>query len=101
MMRFPNAFTPSSTGSSGGYYDPAGYDNDVFRPLHAGVETYELMVFTKWGEMIFYSDNVSIGWDGYINGKLAPQDVYAWKATAVLSNGNRLEEVGNVTLLAR
>ena len=51
--------------------------------------------------MIFYSDNVSIGWDGYINGKLAPQDVYAWKATAVLSNGNRLEEVGNVTLLAR
>ena len=101
MMRFPSAFTPSSSGPNGGYYDPTSYDNDVFRPLHAGVESYELMVFTKWGEMIFYSNDVSIGWDGYIGGKLAAQDVYAWKATAILSNGNRVQDVGNVTLLTR
>jgi len=101
MMVFPNAFTPSSTGSTGGYYDAYSYDNDVFRPLHAGVETFELMVFTKWGEMIFYSNDVSIGWDGYVQGKLAATDVYAWKATATLSNGERLQQLGNVTLLAR
>jgi hypothetical protein len=65
------------------------------------VETYELMVFTKWGEMIFYSNDVRIGWDGYIGGKLAAQDVYAWKASAILSNGNRVQDVGNVTLLTR
>ncbi len=51
--------------------------------------------------MIFYSNDVSIGWDGYIGGKLAAQDVYAWKATAILSNGNRVQDVGNVTLLTR
>ena len=98
---FPNAFTPSSTGSNGGYYDPTGYDNDVFRPMHVGVESYEMMVFTKWGEMIFFSNDVMVGWDGYIDGKLAPTDVYAWKATAVLSSGERVEQVGNVTLLPR
>ena len=100
-MVFPNAFTPSSTGPNGGYYDPSSYDNDVFRPLHAGVETYEMMVFTKWGEMIFYTDDVRVGWDGYIQGKLAPTDVYAWKATATLSDGQTLHQLGNVTLLAR
>lgn len=101
MMVFPNAFTPSSTGSTGGHYDAHSYDNDVFRPMHAGVESYELMVFTKWGEMIYYSNDVGIGWDGYVQGQLAATDVYAWKATAVLSNGERLQQIGNVTLLAR
>jgi len=32
---------------------------------------------------------------------LAATDVYAWKATATLSNGERLQQLGNVTLLAR
>ena len=101
MLVFPNAFTPSSTGSTGGYYDPHGYDNDVFRPMHAGVESYELMVFTKWGEMIFHSNDVTVGWDGYVQGRLAATDVYAWKATATLSNGDKVQRIGNVTLLAR
>ena len=101
MLVFPTAFTPSASGPSGGFYDRTSYNNDVFYPLHAGVEDYELMIFTKWGEMIFYSDDVNVGWDGYINGKLAPTDVYAWKATASLSNGERMQQVGNVTLLAR
>jgi PKD repeat protein len=101
LMVFPDAFTPDATGPSGGTYDPTSYDNDVFRPMHAGVETYELMVFTKWGEMIFHSNQVGVGWDGYVNGRLAPQDVYAWKASATFSNGHQLQRVGNVTLLAR
>ena len=101
LLVFPTAFTPSASGPSGGYYDRASYDNDVFYPLHAGVQTYELMIFTKWGEMVFYSDDVNIGWDGYINGKLAATDVYAWKASATLSNGESIQQVGNVTLLAR
>ena len=101
LLVFPTAFTPSASGPSGGYYDRTSYDNDVFYPLHAGVQTYELMIFTKWGEMVFYSDDVNIGWDGYINGKLAATDVYAWKASATLSNGESIQQVGNVTLLAR
>ena len=100
-VEFPTAFTPNATGSNGGYYDPTGYDNDVFRPMHVGVESYELMVFTKWGEMVFFSNDVHVGWDGYIQGQLASQDVYAWKCTAVLSDGAKVQQIGNVTLLAR
>jgi len=101
MLVFPNAFTPNSTGPNGGHYDPYGYDNDVFRPMHGGVESYELMVFTKWGEMIFYSNDVQIGWDGYVHGKLAASDVYAWRAVAKTSDGETIQQVGNVTLIRR
>jgi hypothetical protein len=51
--------------------------------------------------MIFHSNQVGVGWDGYVNGRLAPQDVYAWKASATFSNGHQWQRVGNVTLLAR
>ncbi|MDA0945900.1 MAG: PKD domain-containing protein [Bacteroidetes bacterium] len=101
MLVFPDAFTPDASGPNGGVYDPTSYDNDVFRPMHAGVEDYELMVFTKWGEMIFYSNSVHLGWDGYVNGRLAAQDVYAWKASATFSNGNQTQQVGSITLLTR
>ena len=93
--------TPATPATRDSGYDRTSYNNDVFYPLHAGVEDYELMIFTKWGEMVFYSDDVNVGWDGYINGKLAPTDVYAWKASATLSNGESMQQVGNVTLLAR
>lgn len=101
FMVFPTAFTPNASGPNGGQYDPTSYDNDVFRPMHAGVESYELLIFTKWGEMIFQSQDVWTGWDGYIQGQLAATDVYAWKATARLSNGETLQQLGNVTLLAK
>lgn len=100
LLVFPTAFTPSASGPSGGFYDRTSYNNDVFYPIHAGVEDYELMIFNKWGEMIFYSNDVNVGWDGYVSGKLAGTDVYAWKASATLSNGERIQQVGNVTLLA-
>ena len=51
--------------------------------------------------MVFFSNDVHVGWDGYIQGQLASQDVYAWKCTAVLSDGAKVQQIGNVTLLAR
>ena len=100
-MTFPTAFTPLSGGGNGGMYDPQAYDNNVFRPLHAGIMEYELFVFNKLGEQIFYSSDVNIGWDGYVNGVLTPQDVYAYKAVAFLSDGRKLQRAGTVTLMAK
>ena len=101
MMTFPTAFTPLTGGGNGGGYDPQSYDNNVFRPMHAGIIDYELFVFNKNGEQIFYSSDVNIGWDGYVGGNLAPQDVYAYKAVAVLSDGRKLQRAGTITLMAK
>ncbi len=98
-IAFPNAFTPGNSGPTDGVYDPLSYDNDVFHPVFEGVEEYQLQVFNRWGELVFESDDVHRGWDGYYRGQPAKQDVYAWKARARFSNGEETTLAGDVTLL--
>lgn len=99
FMEFPTAFTPNLEGPQGGSYNLSDLDNDVFHPNHAGIEEFEMSVFNIWGEMIFRSSDPMVGWDGYVNGLLAPQNTYAWKATARFSDGRRLTQSGDLTLI--
>jgi PKD repeat protein len=101
MIDFPNAFTPNTSGASGGAYDPFGFDNDVFFPMHRGVAEYQLQIFNKWGELLFESNDVYKGWDGYYRGILCRQDVYAWKVKARFADGQKYENAGDVTLLVK
>jgi PKD repeat protein len=101
FMIFPTAFTPTTGGATGGVYDPQDLSNDIFHPHHAGIIRYDLSVFNKWGELIFRSTDVGIGWDGYVEGELARQDVYAWKAEAQFSDGRTVRQAGDVTLIIR
>lgn len=96
---FPNAFMPSKTGSNGGLYDDIDYKNEVFHPVHYGVVEYKLMVFNRWGEQIFQSTDIKVGWDGYFQGKLCDQGVYIWRAIGKFTNGKIFDQKGNVTLL--
>ncbi|MFY9311096.1 MAG: PKD domain-containing protein [Bacteroidia bacterium] len=96
---FPSGFTPSMDGSSGGSYDPNSLENNVFFPYTSGVIEYRLEIYNRWGQVIFVSEDVNVGWDGYFNGKLCQQDVYIWKAFVKLNNGKTFEKNGNLTLL--
>jgi len=101
LLEYPNAFTPSANGPSDGIYDPYGYTNDIFCPLHKGVVLYELQIFNKWGEQIFETNDIHRGWDGYYRGELSKEDVYVWKASVTFSNGTSKIMTGDLTLLAR
>jgi len=98
-IKFPNAFVPNPGGPSGGYYDDVDYKNEVFHPYAEGVMEYKLYIFNRWGEQLFTSDDIKIGWDGYYNEKLCPQDVYVWRAIGSFANGKQFDLRGNVTLL--
>jgi hypothetical protein len=99
---FPNAFTPDLYGvPSGGLYDINSLDNNVFFPYTKGVVEYKLEIFDRWGEELFKSEDVKIGWDGYYKGKLCQQDVYVWRAYVKLNNGKVFKKTGDVTLLPR
>ena len=98
-IRFPNAFTPGSSGPTDGTYDPNGFTNDHFFPVYQGVEKYRLQVFNRWGELVFETNDVTKGWDGFYRGSPAKQDVYAWKAYAKFSDGREEVLSGDVTLL--
>jgi gliding motility-associated-like protein len=101
LIDFPNAFSPDPTGTNGGAYNPNSYDNDVFFPIHSGVTEYQLLIFNKWGELLYESKDVNKGWDGYYRGQLCKQDVYVWKVRARFVDGQRFEQAGDVTLIVK
>jgi PKD repeat protein len=96
---FPNAFTPNPEGPSNGYYNPASVSNEVFHPICKGVMDYQLEIFSRNGVPLFKSNDIGYGWDGYINGTLAKQDVYVWKVQGRFANGKAFERYGNITLI--
>jgi gliding motility-associated-like protein len=87
----PNAFTPFSTDGI----------NDRFTGNGIGIEKYDMWIFDRWGEMIYYSDDIAKGWDGRRQGKSADvkQEVYVWKVKLKDVFGKNHEYVGHVTLL--
>jgi gliding motility-associated-like protein len=98
---FPNGFIPNKNGSGGGYTDPGQKtdNNEVFHPIYENLDGYELKIFSRWGELIFISTDIEIGWDGYYKGKLAPQDTYIYNAKATCLTGKEISAAGSVTLI--
>ncbi|MFZ5553510.1 MAG: PKD domain-containing protein [Bacteroidota bacterium] len=90
VLYAPNAFTPNGDGHNDIFFV---YGNDI------NPEDYELLVFNRWGEVIFSASSLSTGWDGSFKGMPAKQDVYVWKVkTSSLATGEFHEKYGHVTL---
>jgi gliding motility-associated-like protein len=64
-----------------------------------GVTQFEMLVYNRWGELLFRSDDANRGWDGYYNGNLCVQDVYMYKITALYDNGQRIVRTGDINLI--
>ncbi len=93
----PNAFSPNISGSGG--TTPGSGKNDVFMPLMRGVTEFEMLVFNRWGVLLFETRDQNRGWDGYYNGKLCAQDVYVYKLTASFSDGQKVTRTGDINLI--
>ena len=82
-------------------FRPLGANNKVFKPVNSfvSVDGYKFMVFTRTGECIFLTTNPQEGWDGRINGVLAPLNVYIWYIEYKTPDGTIMERTGTVTLV--
>jgi len=99
-ISFPNAFIPNPEGPTGGYYSTKSDENaQVFHPVHSGVSDYQLRIFTKLGILIFESNDIHVGWDGYFKGQLSEPGVYIWKVRGSYLNGDTFIKMGDITLL--
>ncbi len=97
---FPNAFTPNMSGPTGGFYTVGDPSNEVFYPVLKGeVSEYELKIYNRAGQVIFESNDINYGWDGYYKNKLSGQGVYIWKARGRYSNGKTFVKSGDITLI--
>ncbi len=88
----PNSFTPDGD-----------EHNNVFRPVApAGVviNEFNMVIFNRWGEIIFESNNFDIGWDGTYKDKMVQEGAYVWKMTVKLSDNSKNKVyTGHVILL--
>lgn len=88
----PNTFTPNNDGL-----------NDVFLPYNVNAENMHFEVFSRWGELLFESDNLAQGWDGTFKNRSMPEGVYMWLLKVEYYDENlqlhRKIDKGNVTLI--
>jgi gliding motility-associated-like protein len=96
----PTAFTPDISGPSGGYWKSESKPNSIFYPvLNYQTTDFKLKIFDKFGNLIFFSNNPDIGWDGWYNGKPASSNVYIWECEVKFIDGEKFLKKGNITLL--
>lgn len=92
LYYIPNTFTPDG--------DPY---NQQFTPVFtSGFDPfdYTLLIFDRWGEILFESHNALYGWDGTYNGKMMPQGTYTYKIEfKTLATDERKQVVGHVNLI--
>lgn len=102
IVKVPNAFSPNQFGPPQQPQTDAEikYNNDIFKPLMSGVDEnyYTFQIFNRWGELLFETHDVKMGWDGYFKEKLCPQGVYIWKVKYRSVTGQGFEKMGDVTL---
>jgi gliding motility-associated-like protein len=92
QVYMPNIFSP----------DNDGVNDRLFPQSPCVLDAYEMMVFDRWGNQIFVSKNPGEGWDGTINGSLAPTGAYVWVLNYVVLENNLprpVREGGDVVLL--
>ncbi len=83
---------------------------DVFSPNGDGVNDYlyvrsseaeklEFLVYDRWGQLLFETDNVSEGWDGTYQGRKAEEGVYFFSVKMTLISGEEIFKKGDITLI--
>ena len=84
----PNSFTPNGNGL-----------NDIFYAYGQGIISFDMRIYDRWGNYIFRSLDINIGWDGKVNGRMALNDVYVYKIIYSDLSGESKQLVGTVTLV--
>lgn len=85
----PNAFTPNGDGN-----------NDVLYMRGEAITDLDLMIYNRWGQEVFRTNNKNIGWDGTgKDGEIMPTDVYGYYYKATCGDRGSYEAKGNVSLI--
>jgi gliding motility-associated-like protein len=88
LIYVPNAFTPDGDGF-----------NNVFQAIAHNIDEFEMMIFDRWGEIIYVMNNLEDYWDGSYKGSLVLDEVYVWQIVYTDLKGNEHELLGHVVLL--
>ncbi|MES2764144.1 MAG: gliding motility-associated C-terminal domain-containing protein [Bacteroidota bacterium] len=84
----PNVFSPNDDGL-----------NDVINVHGRCISTYNLQIFSRWGEKVFETSTQENSWDGTFRGKKLDTGVFVYRADGVSIDGQSFNMKGNITLI--
>jgi gliding motility-associated-like protein len=85
----PTAFTPNNDNL-----------NETFGVVdYASVQFFSLHVYSKWGQLIFSTNDIAQKWDGTYKGKNMPNGSYLWMVNYTNNHGRKFYDQGTVMLI--
>lgn len=85
----PNAFSPNGNGT-----------NDRLNVVGENIREVEMLVANRWGEILFYSPNQLVGWDGNdLKGMPVPEGLYQATVKITGLDGKETKITRGVTLI--
>ena len=91
LVYVPNAFTPDGN-----------EHNQIWEYHFNGIsdDGFSMLVFNRWGELIWESHNPNVFWDGSYGSTYVPDGVYVWKSTVTsIITAEKRSFTGTVTIL--
>ncbi len=84
----PEAFSPNNDGV-----------NDVFILKGYGIKSSHMIIYNRWGEVVFESRDFNMGWDGKVDGEYVLDNVYLYDISATGLSGNTFHYTGTITIV--
>jgi gliding motility-associated-like protein len=81
-------------------FSPTGDHNKTLKVIHLGSATLEYFrIYNRWGNKVFETNDINVGWDGTYNGQAQSQGVYVYEVKAITYKGRVFIKQGNITLM--
>jgi len=84
----PNAFSPNGDGV-----------NDFFSLEYRYIQEFEIVIYDRWGNQVYRSNNPSFRWDGNVSGQPSPEGTYVYIIKGKAVDDTPVQLGGNVILI--
>jgi gliding motility-associated-like protein len=84
----PDIFSPNDDGQ-----------NDILYVRGKGIKELDFIIYDRWGEKVFETNDLNTGWDGTYKGDKLFTAVFVYYIKVAFYDGNNYEGKGNITLV--
>ncbi|RME19101.1 MAG: gliding motility-associated C-terminal domain-containing protein, partial [Bacteroidetes bacterium] len=88
----PDIFVPTG-------FSPNGDNNNDLFKVYGPVNDFHIVIYNRWGEKVFESNDINEFWDGKYQGEWVPSGVYAFILTGKNVKGENIKKTGNITVI--
>ena len=88
----PNAITPGEQDGLNDYF----CIHDQYKPM---IEDFEIRIYSRWGELVYVSNDKDFKWNGEVNGRIIRQTIYTYLINFTDTRGIPYQLTGSITVL--